>query len=191
MADKTLTEQQAKWMASVRASLETSTGRTLAQWGEVARGCPETAPRARQKWLKDNHGLGQNYAAMVLSELARANGEAPRDPEALGAALWSAPEAAAVFAALQAAVADLPDLVTGQRKTYATWSRAYAFASARPARAATVRLGLAVEPAASPRLEPAHNEVWSERLKATLVLTRPDQVDDEVRALLRAAWDRS
>ena len=37
MPDNGLTEQQRKWMASVRASLETTTGKTLERWVAVAR----------------------------------------------------------------------------------------------------------------------------------------------------------
>jgi len=196
MADNTLTEQQRKWMASVRAGLEKATGRSLAEWVEIARGCPETAPRARQRWFKETHGLGQNHAMMVLSELAGEGVGNPRDPDALASALWSDPRAAAVFAALKAAVGELPDLITGQRKTYTTWSRAYAFASTRPirgkqGRGGLVRLGLAVTPDADPRLVPAAREGWSERLHATLVLAAPGEVDGAVKAMLRAAWARS
>ena len=191
MADNTLTEQQRKWMASVRAGLEKATGRSLAEWVEIARGCPETAPRARQRWFKETHGLGQNYAMMVLNELAGEGAGNPRDPQALASALWSDPSAAAIFAALQSAVGELPDLITGQRKTYTTWSRAYAFAAARPVRDRRVRLGLAVAPETDPRLVPAAKEGWSERLRSTLVLETPEDVDARVRDLMRAAWASS
>ena len=170
--------------------LKTTTGRTLAEWVAVARNCPETAPRARQRWLKDNHGLGQNYAMMVLGEMDREGGADPRDPAALAGVLWADPAAAAIFQALRQAVATLPDVVTGQRKTYTTWSRAYAFASARPVRGG-VRLGLAVEPAIDPLLEHAVKEGWSERLKASLTLANPAEVDKPLHHLLRAAWEHS
>ena len=92
---------------------------------------------------------------------------------------------------VKVAVGDLPDLITGQRKTYTTWSRSFAFACARPVKGGSVRLGLAVEPGANARLQAAAKEGWSERLKATLVLTAPGEVDTEVATLLRAAWARS
>lgn len=191
MADDGLTEQQRKWMASVRASLEASTGKSLAEWVEIARACPETKPKARQRWFKEVHGLGQNYAMMVMMEAAKAAGDSPRDPDALATGLWVEPAAKAVFAALQAAAGELPELVTGQRKTYTTWSRAYAFAAARPVKGGVVRLGLAIEPETDPRLLSAAKEGWSERLKSTVVLSRPDEVDAGLGALLRAAWEKS
>lgn len=190
MAD-TLTEQQKKWMASVRASLEASTGKAMAEWIEIAKTCPETAPKARQRWFKQTHGLGQNYAMMVMMAQADQAGESPRDPDALAKGLWSDPAPAAIFEALNAAVAPLPELVTGQRKTYTTWSRAYAFAAARPVKGGKLRLGLAVEPDLDPGLIPAEKEGWSERLKSALVLSTPTEVDDRLKALLKAAWERS
>jgi len=192
VSEKTLTEQQEKWMASVRASLEKATGKPLEAWIKLADACPEAKPKARQKWFKDNHGLGQNYFMLVERERNRAAGVAPKDSKDTAAELWSDPKAAAIFEALKAAVGELPDLVTGQRKGYTSWSRSFAFAAARPVKGGTVRLGLAVEPGAGPRLEAATaKEGWSERLKSTAVLGAPGEVDAELKAFLRAAWERS
>ena len=74
LANETLTEQQKNWMAKVAASLETSTGKTLAQWVEIAKLNPETKPRARVTWMKQHHGLGQNYAMQVLHAEAASRG---------------------------------------------------------------------------------------------------------------------
>ena len=190
MADRGLTEQQQKWAASVRASLETATGRSLDAWKAVMRGCPESSPRARQRWAKEAHGLGQNHYMLVTREMERDAGADSRDADALGAALWRDPGPAEVFRAVEAAAAELPDVVPGQRKGFSTFSRRYAFAAARPVRGA-VRLGLALEAGADPRLAPAAREGWSERLTATLLLSSRDEVDDDVAHLLRRAWERS
>lgn len=186
-----LTERQKKWFASVQASLERDTGKTLAQWVEIVRrDCPETRPRARTQWLKAVHGLGVNRAAYILST-AFPEGPGWDDTEALRAALWTDPASAAVLDVLQAAMADLDGLVTGQRKGFTAWSREFQFAAAKPVKGGSAMLGLAVTPDASPRLLEPKNESWSERLKAKLPLASPAEVDDEVRALLKASWDRS
>ena len=52
-------------------------------------------------------------------------------------------------------------------------------------------LGLAITPDASPRLQDPKNEGWSERLTAKIPLASPADIDDEVKALLLAAWERS
>jgi hypothetical protein len=187
-----LTERQKKWFASVQASLERDTGKTLAQWVEIVRrDCRETRPRARVQWLKAAHGLGVNRAAHILSEAFPAEGPGWDDAEALRAALWTDPASTSVLDALQAAVADLDGLVTGQRKAFTAWSRKVQFAAAKPVKGGGAVLGLALAPDASPRLSPPKTESWSERLKAKVALASPDQVDDEIRALLKAAWARS
>jgi len=186
-----LTERQKKWFASVREGIERNTGKTLAEWVAIARTCPETKPRARQVWLKEHHGLGVNHAAFILAEAFPSADPSWDDPAALRAALWADPAALAILQALEAAVADLPDLVTGQRKAFTAWSRAFQFAAAKPVKGGKAVLGLAVAPDASPRLLPPKNEGWSERLKAKLPLASPAEVDDEVRALLKAAWEAS
>jgi hypothetical protein len=186
-----LSERQKKWFASVQASLERDTGKTLDQWVEIVRrDCPETRPRARTRWLKDVHGLGVNRAAYILSA-AFPEGPGWDDADALRAALWTNPASTAVLDALQAAVADLDGLVTGQRKGFTAWSREFQFAAAKPVKGGGAALGLALAPEASPRLSPPRTESWSERLKAKLVLASPAEVDDDLKALLKAAWERS
>jgi len=90
-----------------------------------------------------------------------------------------------------AAVAELPDLITGQRKTFTAWSRNFQFAALRPIKGGTAMLGLAVAPDVSRRLQPPRNEGWSERLKSKLPLASPSDVDAEAADLLRASWDVS
>jgi hypothetical protein len=65
------------------------------------------------------------------------------------------------------------------------------FAAARPHKG-VVRLGLAVPPSADKRLEAAKTkEGWSERLKSTVTLTKPADVDAGLKALLQSAWEAS
>jgi hypothetical protein len=188
--ERGLTERQRNWLASVRASLEAETGRSLEDWAEIARACPETRPRARLAWLKAHHGLGQNRAALVL-EAAFPPDPERESPEALRAALWSDPAARRIFEALELAAAALPEFVVGQRKGYTAFSRRLQFAAARPMKGGSLVLGLAVDPDADPALEPPRNEGWSERLRSRRLLTSADQVDRALIALLKAAWERS
>jgi hypothetical protein len=156
----------------------------------IARTCPETKPRARTQWLKDHHGLGVNRAAHVLS-VAFPSGMGWDEPDKLREALWTDPAGAAILAAVEAQATALPAVVTGQRKTFTAFSREFQFASLKPIKGGKALLGLAVDPSADPRLEPAKNESWSERLKSKLLLDTPAQVDASVAALLKAAWERS
>jgi hypothetical protein len=178
-------------MASVRESLQRETGRSLDDWAAIARTCPETKPRARQQWLKTHHGLGQNRAMMVLAHAFPESGPRWDDPDALKAALWTDPAARAVFEAVEAAACSLGEVTEGARKGYTAWSRTVQFAAAKPLKGGAVLVGLAVSPGASPRLEPAGKDGWSERLKSKLRLEEPDGVDEEVRRLLRDAYEAS
>jgi hypothetical protein len=185
-----LTDRQKQWFASVREGLERDTGRSLAEWAAIARTCPETKTRARLQWLKDNYGLLQNRAMFVLGE-AFPSGAGWTEPDALRQALWTDPGQTAILEAIEAAVADLPQLIVGQRKGYSAWSRNFQFAAARPVKGG-VRIGLALDPSVDPRLEPRKSsESWSERCTAALLLSSPAEVDDGVKALLRQAWERS
>lgn len=186
----TLTERQQKWFASVRASLQRETGKTTEEWVAIARTCPETRPRARQAWLKTHHGLGINRASYVLSE-AFPSDERWDEPDVLRARLWTDPEAAEILAAIEAAAADLPDVVTGQRKGYTAFSRKVQFAAARPLRGGTVALGLALTPDLDSRLGAPAADGWSERLKSRLALSSPMEVDEPLKVLLAQAWQRS
>jgi hypothetical protein len=186
-----LTERQKKWFASVREGLARDTGRSLEDWVAIARTCPETKPRAQLAWLKENHGLGQNRASYVLSEAFPSERMTWDKPDEARAALWTDPAALAILEAVEAAVADFDGLVTGQRKGFTAWSREFQFAAAKPVKGGTAVLGLAVTPDASPRLLEPKNEGWSERLKAKVALASPADVDDELKALLKTAFERS
>jgi Domain of unknown function (DUF4287)/Domain of unknown function (DUF5655) len=182
-----LTPRQQKWFASVQASLERDTGKTLNEWVAIAKTCPETKDRARATWLKERYGLLQNRAMHVLS-VAFPRDVSWDDADKLKAALWTDPQSTAILGALQVAVSTLPDVIMGQRKAFTAFSREFQFASIKPLKGGKVVLGLALTPQDDPRLEAPKNEGWSERLKAKMVLERPDQIDP---ALLKRAWERS
>lgn len=186
--EETLTERQRKWSASVRAGLARDTGRSLEAWVEIARTCPETRQRAQLAWFKSNHGLLQNRAMMVLSAAFPSRAAEPEDGED---PLWSDPAQRAIFKAVEAAVRGLPHVVVGRRKGYTAFSREFQFASVRPAKGGTVRLGLAVPPTSDPRLQEPAREGWSERLKSVAVLSSPADVDAGLERLLKAAWQAS
>lgn len=134
---------------------------------------------------------GVNHASFILAEAFPSASSTWGDPASLRRALWVDPASLAILEALEAAVAQLPDLITGQRKSFTAWSREFQFAAAKPVKGGKVLLGLAVAADFSPRLQEPKNESWSERLKTRLLLASPAEVDDEVLALLKAAWERS
>ena len=192
MSDANMSEWQRKWFATSMANFEKRTGKPIEEWVNIATTCPETGHRARLKWFKDKHGLLQNSASMVLHRaFPSEDGMAWNDADKLRAALWTDPGSTAIFERVEQAVKALPDISNGQRKGYTAWSHKVQFVAVRPVKGGTARLGLAVDPEASPRLVLAKNEGWSDRLKASVNLTSSADVDAEIEALLRQAWERS
>lgn len=188
----TLTERQKKWFATVQANLEAQTGKPLAKWVEIVKACPETAPRARQAWLKTNYGVGQNHASYILDAAAPDSEKLGWDePERLRAALWSDAGSLVILEAIDRIAAGVDGVVSGQRKGYSPFSRSVQFAAARPLKGGRALLGLKLDPAISPRLKPAvRKESWSERLTAVVELDGPEQVDDEIGRLFAQAADK-
>jgi hypothetical protein len=191
MAETNMSEWQRNWFATGKANFETRTGKSMDQWVAIARTCPETGHRARLKWFKEHHGLLQNSASWVLSAAFPTEGGGWDQPDRLRAALWTDPASAGILEAIERVVTAMPEQTSGQRKGYSAWSRRVQFAAIRPARGGTALLGLAVEPDVNGRLRAARNEVWSERLRATLPLATAADVDGEVADLLKQAWERS
>ena len=186
-----LTPRQQKWFATVKANFEAKTGKPLADWVTIARSCPETAYRKRQQWLKDNHGLGSNHAAFVLSEAYAESSHMGEAPAGLRAALWSDPASLKILEAIEACVKELDGFVSGQRKSFTAFSREFQFAAARPLKGGKALLGLRLEPQTSPRLSPSvRRESWAEKLVSVVELDGPEQVDAEIGALLVKAYER-
>jgi hypothetical protein len=185
-----LTERQEKWFASVRTSLERDTGRTIAEWVEIARLCPEAGHRARLRWFKDNHGLLQNRASLVLGEAFPTHMHWS-EPDTLVDTLWVDATSREIYEKLDAAALALGGTVRTARKGYTAWSRKVQFAAARPVKGGKVMLGLAVSPDAAPNLEQPKSESWSERLTARSMLGTPGEVDVKIYDLLKAAWSNA
>ncbi len=190
MPSANLTERQRKWFASVREGLERDTGKSLAEWVEIARTCPETKHRARLKWFKETHGLLQNRASQVLGE-AYPSAKGWSEPDTLIDTLWADPRCREVYEALDTQALALEGALRTVRKGYVAWSRRVQFAAARPMKDGSVMLGLAVPADTGPGLRPRGSESWSERLGAKLLLPSANPGYPEIGLLLRSAWEAS
>jgi hypothetical protein len=185
-----MTPRQEKWFASVIESLARETGKTLDEWVAIARACPETKPGARKTWFKEKHGLGTNRAGVILGMAFPSASDWSR-PEDLRETVWADTASRTILEAVETAAKPLPGLVIAQRKAFTAFSREFQFAALRPVKGGGALLGLAVEPATDPRLQPPKRESWSERLKSVLPLASHAEVDPSVAALLKQAWERS
>src|SRR3954453_16644850 len=181
-------------MSAVRESMAERTGRTLEQWVELVQGSgvDPLDQNAVRRWLKDVHGVKQNSQWTIADAAARAAGwERPSveqyiDGQFAGKKAGLRP----VFDAVRAAAEALgDDVVLEGRGTYTPFVRRRQFAAAATATSSRLDLGLRfVDPPASARLQPAKGPGSATHKVA---LTTPADVDDEVRALLRAAYEQN
>jgi hypothetical protein len=178
-------------MEAVTASLQRDTGKTLDQWVKIAKTCPETAPRKRRLWLKENHGLGANRAAQIFS-VAFPSGPSWDQPDALLDLLWKDKNGRAIYDAVaKMARKEFPAVIIGPRKSFVTFSRGIQFMGILPAKDGKAEMGLPLPVSTSKRLIPMKSgRPWAEKHTAILVLSSPKEVDAEVKRLLKLAWDR-
>lgn len=74
---------------AMEESMVRDTGKTLAQWVEVARSCPETAYKKRLAWFKETHGIMLNRAILIFSALEGQDLNTWDNPEQLVDALFA------------------------------------------------------------------------------------------------------
>jgi Domain of unknown function (DUF5655)/Domain of unknown function (DUF4287) len=187
-AKSVLTERQQKWFASVEASLERDTGKTIVEWVKIAKKCPETAPGKRTQWFREKYGLGVNRIAHIIS-VAFPESPSWDDPNALLNELWKEKEGRAIYEEIAKLVRkEFPDSVIGPRKTFVSFSRKIQFAGIVPLRGGKAELGLPLPVSTSKRLTPMKSRPWAEKHTAILELSSPKDVDAEVKRLLKLAY---
>jgi predicted transport protein len=184
-----MTERSAKWAGTVLANCEANTGRSLAQWGALAKKARVKDARTARVWAKEQ-GLSTVYQSAVVEALFPAE-EADDD---LVDAQYSGPKAALrpIYDALVHAVRAFGDDVEIMpRKSQVTFSRAKSFAVVRAATKDRVDVALKL-----------HGEKPTNRLVLDPKAARSDpshvvglravkDVDTELVGWLRKARDRA
>ena len=104
-------------------------------------------------------------------------------------ALWKDPDHRKIYDRLEKAIVKLDGASIGARKTFTAFSRKVQFAAARPYKG-QVRLGIAVLPETDERFDaPLKSEGWSDRLKASVMLTSVKDIDAKLVSALKQAWE--
>jgi predicted transport protein len=181
-------------LSAVSQSLAARTGRSLEQWLDLVRssGLDPLDQNAVRGWLKREHGVPQNSQWAIADAAARAAGWVPPtvaeyvDRQYAGAKAALRP----VYDALAAAITELGDDVTVEgRGTYIPFVRGRQFAAIAAAARDRVDLGLRFsDPPASARLRPGGGPGQATH---TVSLRSAQDVDDEVRHLLTAAYEQN
>jgi predicted transport protein len=180
-------------MHAVSDSMAERTGRTLAEWLALvaASGVDPLDQNAVRRWLREVHGVKQNSQWAIADAAALDAGWVRPSVEDYIDGQFGGKKAALrpVFDAVRAAALALGDDVTVEgRGTIVPFVRRRQFAVTATT---TSRLDLGLrfsEPPASARLAPA---TAPGQATDKLALRTAADVDDEVRALLRAAYDQN
>ena len=178
--------------ASMVANMKEKTGKTLEQWMAIAKKTGAAKHGQIVKALKADHGLTHGYANLVAHKLLQSDaGSKAAEGTDLVAAQYKGPKAdlkPIYDAVIKAATALGKDVEIAPKKSYVSLRRNKQFAIVQPSTRTRVDLGINLkgEPAAG-RLENSgsFNAMVSHRVR----LEKPADVDKEVKAWLRKAWD--
>lgn len=180
-------------LAAVTASTAERTGRSLDEWLALiaGSGIDPLDQNAVRRWLRAEHGVPQNTQWALADAAAQAAGWVRPSVEDYVDAQFGGGKAALrpVFDVVRDAATSLgPDVTVEGRGTYVPFVRRRQFAAVA-ALSARLDLGLRLpEPPASGRLVPAKAPGQSTH---RVELKVAGDVDDEVRGLLRAAYDQN
>jgi predicted transport protein len=181
-------------MSAVTDSMAERTGRSLEDWVALVAesGVDPLDQNAVRRWLKDVHGVKQNSQWAIADAAARDAGWVRPTVEEYVDGQYTGAKAALrpIFDALRrTALAFGDDVVLEGRGTYVPFVRRRQFAAVAAPTGTRVDLGLRLpDPPASARLEPAKAPGSATH---RVQLHSVDDVDDEVRRLLRAAYDQN
>lgn len=190
-------------IASMMKNLEEKTGRSVAQWIEIARGCGREKHGEIVAYLKSEHGIGHGYANAIVHamkdhpSLAKATGKpAPGAASGGGSAidgLFAGKKAdlRPIYDALMKAIRGFgPDVEIAPKQAYVSVRRSKQFACLHPSTATRFDVGIqlkGVEPAG--RLEKAGS--WNAMVSHRVRVETVDEVDAELIAWLREAYDKA
>lgn len=175
--------------ATMIANLKPNTGKDLAAWLKVLKAAKLEKHGALVKYLKTEHGVTHGYANTVTFMFLNPEGSAGGTD--LVDAMYSGKKAGLrpIYAALVKLVEGLgSEAELSPKKTYVSLRRSKQFGLIQASTQTRVDLGLNLKgTAVTDRLEASgsFNQMVSHRVR----LSTPEEVDGELRAWLKAAFD--
>ena len=176
-------------LANMIANLERNTGKSLDAWIAAARESGLGKHKALVDWLKSEHGLGHGYANLVAHKTF-ASDAGSSDEAALMEAMFAGPKAAMkpVYDRIAAIVEGLEGAQFAPKKGYVSFRRSKQFGLAQPSTRDRLDLGLTLKGAPpAGRLEAAGS--WNGMVSHRVRLASAEEVDGEVEAWIRRAWE--
>jgi uncharacterized protein DUF5655/uncharacterized protein DUF4287 len=181
------------------AELPQKTGKSLDEWISLAKKSGPPTEEARREWLKKKFNFGTN-AAWWIAERAEGKGLEDGDPgTCLRAAekyveeMFSGPRAAArplYDALLNLGLSQGEDVKASPCKTIVPLYRNHVFAEIKPATRTRIDLGFALRDLkARGRLIDTGGFAKKDRITHRIPITRMEEIDDEVKQWLKAAYE--
>ncbi len=181
------------------ATLPEKTGKSLEQWIALVKKSGPHTERERREWLKTKHHLGTNGATWI-AERAEGKGQEDCDPAAYLAAAekYVAEMFSGSKSALRPLYASLLQLGLKQGKdvkacpcrTMVPLYRNHVFAQIKPITRTRIDFGFALqETKASGRLIDTGGYAKKDRITHRIPISSINDIDDEVKRWLKAAYD--
>ena len=189
-----------EYARSVLAHFERTTGKSIEAWVELLQTAGPADAKARREWLKAEHGVGTNMAWWI-AERAEGRGWEDTDPELY---LKAAPGyVEAMYASGKAGLRPLhdrlvelgrslgPDVKVCPCRTIVPLYRNHVFAQIKPSTRTRIDFGLALgDTKATGRLLDTGGFAKKDRITHRIPITKPADIDAEVKKWLKAAYDR-
>ena len=181
-----------QYFEALKANLEKATGKSLAAWVKIAKTCPETKTRARLKWFKEKHGLGQSRASLVLDSAFGPISAGSDDPNKLIEALFEKfPDQRTLYESIAAYIRKLGNGSLSPRKGYVALYRLKQYGAIKPSKKGLI-VGLAMTKyPKTKRLIEVNKLGGGERNKMAVVLAKAKEFDAETKQLIKAAYDEN
>ncbi len=178
-------------LANMIAGMEAKTGKSLDAWIALVRQSGLDRHMAVVDWLKVEHGLGHGFANLAAHKTFGSDAGSS-DDDALMQAMFAGPKAAMrpVYDRVAGIVSGLDGVEFAPKKGYVSFRRNKQFGLGQPSTKDRFDLGLSlkgVEPAG--RLEAAGS--WNAMVTHRVRIGSAEEVDGEVEAWLRQAWERA
>ena len=182
---------KAQGPAAYFPSIEAKYGRSIDEWKAAMRATGLTTHKELVAWLKDEHGFGHGHAGAITAHLL-AEGAAPQTADDRVTRLFPDRKAhwRPVYDRLAGEIAGFGEVKVLPKNTLVGFGTRAQFVMLQPSTPERFDVGLklpGVEPAG--RLEAAGK--WNTMMTHRVQLTSPDQVDAELLAWLRQAYDAS
>lgn len=178
-------------IAAIAKNMKDKTGRSVEEWRTLLKkDGPKGDGKEQRGWLMKTYGLGRGQAGVIADVMSRSSYE---NPEQLIDSQYAQERAGLrpIYEALIQAAKQLgTDVVAKPCKTYVPIHRISTFALIKPGKD-KVELGLVIPNIkATKRLELA-GRFAHDRITHKVALRNLDEVDDELKAWLRLAYDRN